>query len=229
MTSNWTLNPGTKVVCTESAPKFGLRRNHIYTIKSHTPGQPGECGYVKVEEVEGTWRSNRFRLAGVGEIATAQSFEPERCDHSFCGQKTCADCYPQGAKDRGAPLARLSPPDTNPKTRFGMAKPPLGLIPGSARVVLSQAFADGVAKYGPANWRVDPVSASTYINAAERHLTSWYDGEEAAQDSGVHHLAHAAACLLILIDAQMNGTLNDDRPPKAVTADLIKSLTKKVA
>lgn len=116
-------------------------------------------------------------------------------------------------------------PDSNPKTRFGMAKPALSLIPGTARVLLAAAFADGCKKYGPANWRVDPVSASTYLNAAERHVTSWQDGEENAADSGVHHLAHAAACLLILLDAQANGTLLDDRPPAGRTADLIRELT----
>jgi hypothetical protein len=117
-------------------------------------------------------------------------------------------------------------PDGNPKTRFGMAKPPLALIPAAAKVLVSMAFGDGASKYGPANWRIDPVTASTYLNAAERHIDSWIDGEEAAADSGVHHLAHAAACLMILLDAQYAGTLNDDRPPKAATADLIKALTK---
>lgn len=227
MTSDIPFKVGDKVVCKEPKSKVDSR----FDLPAETVFSVEDCSIYSIHLAgyELSYTPGRFRLAGVGEIATAKGFEPDRCDHNFCGRKTCADCYPQGAQDRGAPLTRLSPPDTNPKTRFGMAKPPLGLIPGSARVVLSQAFADGVAKYGPANWRVDPVSASTYINAAERHLASWYDGEEAAQDSGVHHLAHAAACLLILIDAQMNGTLNDDRPPRAVTADLIKSLTKKVA
>lgn len=122
--------------------------------------------------------------------------------------------------------ASMPLPDGNPKTRFGVAKPQLSLIPGLARVLVAEAFRDGALKYGPANWRVDPVTTSTYLNAAERHIAAWQDGEEEAQDSGVHHLAHAAGCLMILLDAQAAGTLQDDRPPAAPTADLIKAKTR---
>lgn len=118
--------------------------------------------------------------------------------------------------------------DTNPKTKYGKAKPQLGLIPGPALVLIADAFADGAEKYGPANWRVDPVSASTYFNAALRHLFSWYDGERSAADSGCHHLSHAAACLAIVLDAEAQGTLVDDRPTAGKSADLIKELTKDV-
>ncbi len=139
----------------------------------------------------------------------------------------------QAVRDGATQQAPAGPtgslPDSNPKTRFGMAKPPLSLIPGAARVHLAEAFRDGAQKYGPANWRVDPVSASTYLNAAERHLVSWQDGEEVASDSGVHHLAHAAACLLILLDAQASGTLQDDRPTPTVTGELIREKTRPLA
>lgn len=119
--------------------------------------------------------------------------------------------------------------DTNPKTKFGRAKPSVGLIPGSALLHIADAFADGAEKYGPANWRDDPVSGSVYVNAAYRHIISWYDGrEENASDSGVHHLAHAAACLAIIIDAQTQGTLVDDRPTAGKSPQLITQLTKKV-
>jgi len=184
-----------KVICTQPKspvdPQYDLPAETVLNVASTG------LNSVRLEGYPFSYSGDRFRLAGVGEIATSGAFK-----------------------------AAESAPDTNPKTRFGMAKPPLGLIPGTARVLLAQAFADGVAKYGPANWRKDPVSASTYVNAAERHLTSWYDGEAVASDSGVHHLAHAAACLLILLDAEANGTLNDDRPPPGKTGELIKQLTK---
>jgi hypothetical protein len=119
-------------------------------------------------------------------------------------------------------------PDANPKTRFGMAKSPISLVPAGALVHMAEAFRDGAGKYGAANWRVDPVSTSTYLNAALRHMLAWQDGEELAADSGVHHLGHAAACLAILMDAQHAATLIDDRPPRAPTGDLIKRLTKTI-
>lgn len=124
------------------------------------------------------------------------------------------------------PTARQTPPDANPKTRFGMAKPPMALIPSTALVHTAMAFGDGAAKYGPANWRKDPVSSSTYLNAALRHIHEWIDGEENDPVSLVHHLGHAMGCLAILIDAQACGSLLDDRPPAAPTADLIREKTR---
>lgn len=124
------------------------------------------------------------------------------------------------------PKAVPSQRDTNPKTVYGQAKPSISLIPAPSLIHIADAFRDGAAKYGPANWRDDPVSVSTYTNAAFRHIFAWYDGEETATDSGVHHLAHAAACLCILLDAQEQGTLVDDRPTAGKTGDVIKRLTR---
>lgn len=105
-------------------------------------------------------------------------------------------------------------PDGNPKSVQGAKKLPLGLVPSTASAVMAAAFADGCRKYGKANWRETDVSAEVYVNAALRHLALWYDGgEEAARDSGCHHLGHAMACLAILVDAQAVGKLIDDRPP----------------
>lgn len=125
-------------------------------------------------------------------------------------------------------LAEVVTKDTNPKTIYGQAKPSIALVPGPAVIHIANAFADGATKYGPANWRDDPVSTSTYINAALRHLLSYYDGERDAADSGVHHLAHAAACLCIILDAEEQGTLVDDRPTAGRSATVIKRLTKKI-
>jgi pyruvate/2-oxoacid:ferredoxin oxidoreductase beta subunit len=119
--------------------------------------------------------------------------------------------------------------DTNPKTVYGKAKPSIGLIPGPALLHIADAFKDGAVKYGPANWRDDPVSATVYIDATYRHILAWADGGEGvAADSGVHHLGHAAACLCILLDAEAQGTLVDDRPTPGRVPDLIAQLTKKI-
>lgn len=115
---------------------------------------------------------------------------------------------------------------SNPKTRFGMTKPPLSLVPATAIIEESMAFADGEKKYSKANWRQYPVSASTYINAALRHIMQWYDGEDIDPSSGVSHLAHARSNLAILIDTKHCGTLIDDRPLPGAGANLIRELTK---
>jgi len=113
----------------------------------------------------------------------------------------------------------------NPKDIAGSAKPPLHLIPGPARVLVSLAMKDGALKYGPFNWRETPVEASNYTAACERHIAAWFDGEECASDSGISHIAHAIASLMILLDAQQCGSLVDDRPKAGATAKLIEQNT----
>jgi hypothetical protein len=87
---------------------------------------------------------------------------------------------------------------------------------------------DGAGKYNPYNWRDNKVVASIYIDACIRHLLSWYEGEEEAEDSGCHHLGHARACLGILLDAQETGNLVDDRPVNDTSREVLAKLFKKL-
>ena len=139
--------------------------------------------------------------------------------------KTKGNCKSQNcsmlgtcAMDR-APGAASNPP--NPKQRFGDMKVPLALFPSSALIHGAQAFADGAAKYGPYNWRDKAVEAMTYIHAAERHLRAWLDREEDAPDSGNHHLGHVLACVAIILDAQEQGNLIDNRPIVGTAAKVL--------
>lgn len=118
-------------------------------------------------------------------------------------------------------------PDNNPKTVLGLKKPAMSSVPPAALVHLMRAMADGRRKYGLMNWREKRVSATIYYDAALRHLLAWYDGEQSARDSGVHHLGHAMACLAIVLDAEATGNLNDDRPVHGAFADLIDQFTQK--
>lgn len=100
---------------------------------------------------------------------------------------------------------------SNPKDALGSKKIPLGQVLPVAMAHEACAMLDGDLKYGYRNWRSKPVVARIYIDAALRHLQQWTEGEEIAEDSGVHHLGHARACLGILLDAQETGNLIDDR------------------
>lgn len=101
---------------------------------------------------------------------------------------------------------------TNPKDLLGVKKPSLSKIPPISLIWESLAMMDGGGKYGPYNWRAKDVVASIYVDAAKRHLDAWFEGQRCASDSGVHHLGHAKACCGILLDAEANGHLVDDRP-----------------
>lgn len=117
----------------------------------------------------------------------------------------------------------------NPKDLVGLTKPDLSLIPPVAEVYMATAFSDGAAKYGAFNWREKNVMARVYIAAAKRHIAEWADREELDPVSGVHHLGHAMACLAILLDAQEQDNLTDDRPTVGRAGDVIRRLTKKAS
>jgi hypothetical protein len=108
--------------------------------------------------------------------------------------------------------------DSNPKTAFGAVKPGTFQTPPIPLYEYSLAHYQGALKYGHYNWREDPVSISTYINAARRHIDLYLEGQRDASDTGIHNLAHAMTCLSIVIDAEFFGTLIDDRAPENVRA-----------
>jgi hypothetical protein len=109
--------------------------------------------------------------------------------------------------------------EPNPKDLLGVKKVPnLSVIPSTAVVGLGRAMQNGSDKYGPFNWRQHPVKSSIYVDACLRHIMAWQDGEQEADDSGVHHLAHAMACLGILMDAEEVGNMIDERVPGPAAA-----------
>ena len=110
-----------------------------------------------------------------------------------------------------SPAETKSSNSLNPKDIVGSDKLPLHLWPTTASALGSLALLDGALKYGKQNFRAVGVKSSIYLDAAKRHLDAWYEGEEAAPDSGVHHLGHALACIAILVEAIAAENLNDDR------------------
>lgn len=112
--------------------------------------------------------------------------------------------------------------DGNPKSLQGAKKFSLRYLPLSANIAVNQAFEDGAKKYGAANWREKGVATTVYVDAALRHIMQYFDGgQKLAADSGVHNLGHAMACLAIIIDAEQEGQLIDDRPFAAKDTDAL--------
>lgn len=117
----------------------------------------------------------------------------------------------------------------NPKDTIGRKKPPVSALPMTALhacgvsadsihphtlYLLGLAFAEGARKYGRHNYRKYNVFASVYYDAAMRHMSSYAGGQYTDPDSGLPHLAKAAASLLIVADAGRKQSLIDDRPPR---------------
>lgn len=109
----------------------------------------------------------------------------------------------------------------NPKVGAASKKYSLRYMPLSANIEANRALENGAEKYGLCNWRDTNVKASVYIDAALRHIAQWQEGQEQASDSTVHNLGHAMASLAIIIDAQAQGVLIDDRPTASKDTDFL--------
>lgn len=118
---------------------------------------------------------------------------------------------------------------TNPKDAIGSDKLPMHLWPETATALGCLALLEGALKYGRSNFRAIGVRASIYIDALNRHANAWFEGEDNDPDSGLPHLAHALACLAILVDAEAAGKLNDDRQIKGGYRSYVNLLTPHVA
>lgn len=114
----------------------------------------------------------------------------------------------------------------NPKDILGLKKPPLRLVPSALVIFVSRVMGLGAEKYGPYNWRKKKVRYTVYIEAAQRHLYQALDGEDIDPESGQPHIAHAAACCGIILDAMATGNLVDDRPTPGAASRLLTELTE---
>ena len=110
--------------------------------------------------------------------------------------------------------------DLNPKAKFGDEKVPLHLFPPVAMELIALVMKNGAEKYGPYNWRLTKVKSSTYYAAMLRHLTAYFEGQDIDPESGKPHLAHVAASVCILLDADSKGCLIDDRPPQPIDMEV---------
>ena len=102
-------------------------------------------------------------------------------------------------------------PDGNPKTAYGEAKVKLSDTPTIGIQLMGQVHSNGANKYGRFKWREHMVSSTVYNDAAQRNLMARFNGETIDPESGLPHLAHVMACCNILLDAEENGKLNDNR------------------
>ncbi len=90
-------------------------------------------------------------------------------------------------------------------------KLPLDLLPFVAVEEVAAVLEFGARKYERHGWRnVD--KRSRYFAATLRHLFAYVRGEDRDPESGLRHLAHAACSLLFLLEADVSGLGQDDRP-----------------
>jgi hypothetical protein len=128
----------------------------------------------------------------------------------------------EARRDRAA--AEAAGEVINPKALQGRKKAKLHLLPQAGLVLVSEVMKLGAEKYDPMNWRDTPIELTDYEDAIFRHLLAVIDGEDVDPESGQSHMAHIAATALIVLDAEANGTLIDNRPTPGESAGLIRDL-----
>ena len=80
------------------------------------------------------------------------------------------------------------------------------LVPVDAEREKVKAFMFGIEKYAPWDWLYkNPYKYSEGYDKVRRHIEAWRDGETHDPESGLHHLAHAAADIDILLTYALRG------------------------
>ena len=91
-------------------------------------------------------------------------------------------------------------------------KPRMSLVPPNALRQVAAVMTYGERKYAAWNYLSGAgLPFSDYLDAAERHLNAFNCNEENDTESGLSHLAHAACCILMLMEMQAVHPEQDDR------------------
>jgi hypothetical protein len=94
--------------------------------------------------------------------------------------------------------------------KFDGDKPRLALLPPGALAEVAKVMGYGAAKYTTHNWRRG-FDWTRLLDASLRHVNAWNDGEDKDPETGLSHVAHAACCLLFLLEHELKGMGTDDR------------------
>jgi hypothetical protein len=99
---------------------------------------------------------------------------------------------------------------TGTALKFDNNKLPLHLLSTEAMNQTAAVLAFGAEKYAAHNWRKGFVW-SRPLSAAMRHITAFNAGEDKDPESGLSHLAHAACCIMFLLEFEKTHKELDDR------------------
>lgn len=94
--------------------------------------------------------------------------------------------------------------------KYDEGKQRLSLLPHDVLLCVVRTFEYGAAKYGNHNWRAG-TNWTRYYDAASRHMAAWLQREDNDAESGLDHLDHAIASLMMLRGQIINLVGEDDR------------------
>lgn len=82
--------------------------------------------------------------------------------------------------------------------RYNEGKPRLGLIPPQIIEGIGHVLTFGAKKYDDNNWKKG-LSDENCLSSCLRHIMKFQRGEVYDDESGIHHLAHAACNLAFIL------------------------------
>lgn len=94
--------------------------------------------------------------------------------------------------------------------KHDQGKAPMTLLSREALEQIALVMEFGRQKYAAHNWR-QGFTWSRPLSAALRHLMAFNDGEDKDPESGLSHLAHAACCIMFLLEFEKTHPDLDDR------------------
>lgn len=114
----------------------------------------------------------------------------------------CVDAIQQGQAYREAVTARKEEKilETKSNVKADGGKAPMGDLDLSVLEVVSRVFGYGNAKYNEDNFlNSDVATLRRYVGACLRHLAARQRGQILDPESGLPHVAHAIASLMIAL------------------------------
>lgn len=105
--------------------------------------------------------------------------------------------------------------------KHDMGKVQMDLLPPLALEAVAAVLTFGASKYERGNF-LKGINHSRLYAATQRHLNAWAKGEAIDEESGITHLAHAVADLMMLIhfEATNQTHLDDSLYKKESTNEL---------
>lgn len=94
--------------------------------------------------------------------------------------------------------------------KYDGEKPTTDLLPFDALLGVADVLRYGKAKYAARNWEKG-MAWGRLLGAGLRHSFAWASGQDKDPESGLHHLAHACCCFLMLYALVLRKVGVDDR------------------
>lgn len=107
-------------------------------------------------------------------------------------------------------MSEQNKPAVTGGVKHDSGKPQLSLLSRESLEYEARAFEFGAKKYAKNNYKKG-MDWSRVIDAALRHVTAFNAKEDFDSESNLNHLAHAKACIAMLIYYYENKVGNDDR------------------